>query len=123
MNRSVLTVCLVATTALVPLCATAQDLATTAGKDAKVLLDNEKVRVLELTIAPGDSTGMHSHGDNIVYYITGGKAVQTMADGTTKERNTKPGEALWSGPVTHDTKNVGKAAVKVLIVELKAPAQ
>ena len=110
MNRFALVACLLAATTLLPLSAAAQDMAVTAGKDAKVLLDNEKVRVLEINIAPGASTGMHSHGDNIVYYVTGGKAIQTNADGTSKERTSKPGEVMWSGPVTHDTKNTGMAA-------------
>ena len=42
-------------------------------QERKVLLDNEKVRVLELQMPPGGKTGMHSHGDNIVYFITGGE--------------------------------------------------
>jgi hypothetical protein len=46
-----------------------------------------------------------------------------MADGSTKERHTKPGDVLWSGPVTHDTLNTGKAAARVLIIELKEPAK
>lgn len=120
MKRSTaLVVCLAAATALVPLSAAAQDLAMTAGKDVKVLLDNEKVRVLELQMAPGGKTGMHSHGDNVVYFITGGEATQTSADGTSKKMQRKPGEVLWSGPVTHDTQNSGKTAVKTLIIELK----
>lgn len=123
MNRSVLVACLLAATVLPPVSTAAQDMAVTAGKNAKVLLDNEKVRVLEISIAPGASTGMHSHGDNIVYYVTGGKAMQTMGDGATKERTTQAGEVLWSGPVTHDTRNTGKAAVKALVIELKAPVQ
>lgn len=123
MNRSVRVACLLAATILPPVSAAAQDIAVTAAKNTKVLLDNEKVRVLEISIAPGASTGMHSHGDNIVYYITGGTAMQTMGDGSTRERTTQPGEALWSGPVTHDTRNTGKAAVKALVIELKAPAQ
>jgi quercetin dioxygenase-like cupin family protein len=122
MNRSVRIACLIAATAF-PLCAAAQDMAVTAGKDAKVLLDNEKVRVLEINIAPGASTGMHSHGDNIVYYVTGGKATQTMGDGTSKERTSQPGEVMWSGPVTHDTKNTGTKPTKALVIELKAPPQ
>jgi len=103
--------------------AAAQDLAMTASKDTKVLLDNDKVRVLELQIAPGGKTGMHSHGDHFVYFVTGGEAKQVEADGTIKTRTTKPGEILWSGPVTHDSENTGKAQAKVLIVELKEPAK
>ena len=122
MKRStVLAACLLAMA--VPLSGAAQDMAVTAGKDAKVLLDNDKVRVLELQIAPGGKTGMHSHGDNIVYYVTGGDAMQTLADGTTKERHTDAGEILWSGPVTHDTQNTGKTPVKVLVIELKEPGK
>lgn len=124
MNRySVLVACLVAATALVPLSATAQDLAQTAGKNVKVLLDNEKVRVLELQLPPGAKTGMHSHGDNVVYFVSGGDSTQTNADGTSKTLHTKPGEVRWSGPVTHDTQNTGKKAVKALVIELKEPAK
>lgn len=124
MKRSTaLVACMVAATALVPLSAAAQDMAMTAGKNVKVLLDNDKVRVLELQMAPGDKTGMHSHGDNIVYFVTGGDSTQTNADGTSKKMQTKAGEILWSGPVTHDTQNTGKTPVKALIIELKAPAK
>jgi quercetin dioxygenase-like cupin family protein len=107
--------------ALAPLSVAAQDLAMTAAKNTKVLLDNDKVRVLELQMAPGGKTGMHSHPDNIVYFLTGGEAKQTLADGTTKNLSSKAGEVRWSEPVTHDTENVGKSAVKVLIIELKEP--
>ena len=108
--------------AAAPLAGAAQDLAVTAGKDAKVVIDNDKVRVIELQMAPGASTGMHSHGDNVVVFLTGGSATQTMADGSTKQMQRKAGEVLWSDPVTHDTKNTGKTTVKTLIIELKEPA-
>lgn len=107
----------------VPVSSSAQDMAVTAGEQAKVVLDNDKVRVIQLDIAPGGKTGMHSHGDNLVIYLTGGDATQTGADGTTKQRHSEPGEVLWSEPVTHDTENTGKTAVKVLVVELKEPAK
>ncbi len=98
--------------------ASAQDMAKTAGKYVKVLLDNEKVRVLELNMPPGASTGVHSHDDNVVYFVTGGTATQ-VTNGESKTMTRKPGEAVWSGPVTHETTNSGKAAVKTVIIELK----
>ena len=119
MNR--LHVLIGAVLAAAPLAGAAQDLAVTAGKEAKVLIDNDKVRVIELQMAPGTSTGMHSHGDNLVVFLSGGSATQTMADGSTKQMQRKPGEVLWSGPVTHDTKNTGKTEVKTLVIELKEP--
>ncbi|HEY5805246.1 MAG TPA: hypothetical protein VIT90_16280 [Lysobacter sp.] len=111
-------VVLVAFACMAILPAFAQDMAKTAGKNVKVLLDNEKVRVLELNMPPGGSTGVHSHGDNVVYFVTGGTATQ-VTDGVTKTMTRKPGEAVWSGPVTHDTTNSGKTAVKTVVIELK----
>ncbi|HJW46204.1 MAG TPA: hypothetical protein VJ484_06905 [Lysobacter sp.] len=116
---------LAACVAVVTLAATAafpvaaQDMAVTAGQSAKVVLDNERVRVIELNMAPGSKTGMHSHGDNLVVFLSGGEAEQTMADGSKKALSRKPGEVLWSGPVTHDTLNTGKAPTRTLVIELK----
>lgn len=122
MNRTiVLAACVFAVA--VPLSSFAQDMAVTAGDQAKVVLDNDKVRVIQLDIAPGGKTGMHSHGDTLVVSLTGGDATQTAADGTTKQRHSEAGDVMWSGPVTHDTENSGKAPVKVLVVELKGPAK
>jgi len=122
MNRTIMLAACVFTLA-VPLSSSAQDMAVTAGEQAKVVLDNDKVRVIQLDIAPGGKTGMHSHGDSLVVFLTGGDATQTDADGTKKQRHTEAGEVTWSGPVTHDAENTGKAPVKVLVVELKAPAK
>ena len=97
----------------------AQDMAVTAGNKAKVILDNDKVRVFELEVPPGGSTGMHSHGDNIVYWLTASDGVQSMADGKKVDMHRTAGEIKWSGPVVHDTLNTGKNTTKVLVIELK----
>ena len=122
MKRShLLSACVATTLAIAPM-AFAQDLAVTAGDHAKVVLENDKVRVIELNMDPGDATGMHSHKDHLVVYVSGGSAMQTMGDGSTKAIERKPGEVMWSGPVTHDTKNTGKAKVRTLVIEMKDPA-
>jgi beta-alanine degradation protein BauB len=108
--------CLAATLAMN---AFAQDMAATAGDKARIVLENDRVRVIELNMPPGSSTGMHSHGDNLVVFLSGGSAVQTMADGTTKSIERKPGDVLWSDAVTHETKNAGKSATRTLVIELK----
>jgi quercetin dioxygenase-like cupin family protein len=118
MNRTtLLAACVFAV--VVPLSSVAQDLAATAGKQAKVVLDNDKVRVIQLDIAPGGKTGMHSHRDHVVIYLKGGDAMQTMPDGTRASRHADDGQVIWSDPVTHETVNAGKTPVKVLVVELK----
>lgn len=117
MNRfHVLIACVVVIAA--PAVVRAQDLAVTAGSHAKVVLDNDRVRVIEVNLPAGGTTGMHSHGDNLVIAISGGMAVQTLADGSSKRLDTKPGEVRWSDPVTHDTRNTGKAS-RTLVIELK----
>ena len=109
----------IALAALLPCAATAQDLAATAGKDANVLLDNAKVRVIELKIAPGGSTGMHAHGDHIVYFLADSQARQANPDGTYRDRQIKAGEIQWGEPITHDTRNTGTTPAHALIIELK----
>ncbi|MBU8977054.1 MULTISPECIES: hypothetical protein [unclassified Lysobacter] len=110
----------VACAALCVSAVSAQDLVTAAGKNAKVVLDNDEVRVIELNMPAGASTGVHTHTtDQLVVFLTGGKAKQTNEDGTTKEMERKPGEVVWSGPVTHDTLNESGKPVRTLVIELK----
>ena len=65
--------CAAACALLLPALAPAQDLVQTAGKNAKVVLDNADVRVIELNMPAGASTGMHEHKtDQLVVFLTGG---------------------------------------------------
>jgi quercetin dioxygenase-like cupin family protein len=98
----------------------AQDMAKVAPKNTKVLVDNDQVRVMEVTLRPGDRLPMHSHPANVVYFVTGGKTKTTLADGKVTETEHKAGEAMWSEPVTHSNENSGNSAAKALVVELKA---
>ena len=45
----------------------AQDLAKVAPNTTKVLLDNDRVRVLEVQYKPGEKAAMHSHPASLVY--------------------------------------------------------
>lgn len=120
MKRSLpLALCLAATFG-VSATAVAQDMVQVAGKQAKVVLENDRVRVIEIDVPPGGSTGMHSHGTpQLVVFLSGAKGTQMMADGSTKPMDRKAGEVAWSEPVTHDTKNTGKQPVRTLVIELK----
>lgn len=101
----------------------AQDMAKVAPKNTKVLLDNDQVRVIEVSLKPGDKLPMHSHPANVVYFVTGGKTKTTTADGKVTETEHKAGEAMWSEPITHGNENIGNAATKALVVEMKAGKQ
>ena len=48
----------------------------------KVLLENDDIKILEVTFAPGQSDNMHEHYPATVYIVEGGKAQVTLPDGT-----------------------------------------
>jgi len=58
-----------------------QDPAKVAGDIYKVLLENDRVRVLEAKLKPGDKTALHSHPANIIYSFTDSKAKFTPSGG------------------------------------------
>jgi quercetin dioxygenase-like cupin family protein len=99
--------------------ASAQDVVQVAGDSHKVLLENAQVRVLAVTIKPGEKVPMHSHPANVSYVLTDGKLRITMPDGKTVEREPKAGTSTWSEPVTHAFENIGTTEYRQVQIELK----
>ena len=120
-GRTMLTLgMLILATAICSTAFAADDIVKVAPNNCKVLLDNDKVRVIEYTAKPGEKIGMHSHPANVVYLISGGgKTRFTMENGKTEERELKAGDAVWIDAVTHATENIGKEKTLVLLVEMK----
>lgn len=104
--------------------ATAQDSMVVAPQFHKVLLENDKVRVLEVTLKPGDKIPMHSHpGGYVAYALVDSKTRFTGADGKSADREMKAGHPVWADAVTHVAENIGTSAGKVIVIELKVPKQ
>lgn len=101
--------------------APAQDVVKVAGDSHTVIFENEHVRVLSVHFKPGQVAPMHSHPDNVSYFLTDGKLKITLPDGKVIERNPKAGTALWSDAVTHSAENVGTTDFQQIQVELKPP--
>jgi beta-alanine degradation protein BauB len=100
----------------------AQDSMVVAPQFHKVLIDNDKVRVLEVTLKPGDKIPMHSHpGGYVSISMSGSKARFVNADGKSADREMKANEPVWSDAVTHTAENIGTNETKVIVVELKVP--
>ena len=86
----------------------------------KVLLENEEVKVTEVTFEPGQGDEMHQHGVMSIYGITGGKLQNTSPDGTVREMEVADGFVGHRNTVTtHQMKNIGDTTVKVILVEHK----
>lgn len=88
-------------------------------KGHKVLLENDRVRVLEVLIKPGETTGMHSHPPNVVYALSTAKVKFGFRDGKSRELEIKTGDIAWSEGGWHEVVNVGTTEDYGIIVELK----
>ena len=82
-------------------------------------LDNNRVRVLEATLKPGDKEQMHSHPASIIYVIEGGKVRNHAADGTVTEGEFKARDTIYREPLTHWAENIGTTTIRLVLVELK----
>jgi quercetin dioxygenase-like cupin family protein len=85
----------------------------------KVLFENERVRMLEITLKPGDKSAMQYHPDNINYVVAGGKAKVSLPDGSGMEMEVAPCQTVWQPAGSHAMESAGGAEIKVIAVELK----
>jgi quercetin dioxygenase-like cupin family protein len=98
----------------------AQDPVKVSAKEyKKVVLDNEKVRVIQVEFAPGDVAAWHSHPNHVVYILTSGKIEITNKGEKPVISELKAGEAMYMTAVTHMAKNVGTTTIKLVITEIK----
>jgi quercetin dioxygenase-like cupin family protein len=87
--------------------------------NVKILLDNDKVKLIEAEFAPGAATDWHSHPNHILYALTDGKMEVTDKDKPAIVMEIKAGSAMYLQAVTHKIKNIGTATMKILVTELK----
>jgi hypothetical protein len=99
----------------------AQDPAKTDSDKYRVILENERVRVLEYRDKPGDKTTMHAHPDFVVVTRSAFKRRLTLPGGKAAVREFKPGEVLWTDAQSHIGENIGDTETHVLIIEIKEP--
>ena len=100
----------------------AQDPAVVNASTIKVRIDNNKVRVLEATLKPGDKEKLHSHPAYVFYVIDGGKVRNHAADEKTTDAELKAGDVFYRDPLTHWAENIGDTTIRVLLVEVKNPS-
>ncbi len=101
---------------------------------SKKLFENEKVIVWEMSLEPGESTGVHTHKHEYFFHVLEGSVLDTIdADGNSLGELEFPSgsthylaldgdELIFSGirvPATHDAKNVGPNRYREILVELK----
>jgi quercetin dioxygenase-like cupin family protein len=97
----------------------ATDPAVTDPDKYRVVLENERVRVLRYRDQPGDKTHPHHHPEFVLYALSTFERRLTFGDGTKKERTFSPGDVIWMPEQSHVGENIGSTVTDVLIVELK----
>jgi len=97
----------------------AQDPAKVDPVHYKVILNDQRVRVLDVHHKPGEKSPMHSHPYHVVYSFTDSRVKFTSSDGKTEIRTVKAGQAKWHDAETHAVENVGKTEEHALDIELE----
>ena len=87
-----------------------------------LLFENDEVRVLTVTIAPGAKEPFHAHRyPSVIYDEVPSHLVEYLVDGTKVDRSSRAaGGARWLpiGP-PHALENVGTTPLRIVRVELK----
>ena len=89
------------------------------GDKYKVVLENERVRVLEYRDQPGQKTQQHHHPAFVLYALSPFKRSITLPDGKVIMRQFKTGDVIYSEAQTHVGENVGDTETHVIMIELK----
>ena len=91
-----------------------------------VLFENEKVRILDTRVAPGERTPVHAHEwPAALYVMSWSDFVRRDANGAvladSRERTAPPvGAGLWIDPLPpHSVENVGSTDLRIIAVEVK----
>jgi quercetin dioxygenase-like cupin family protein len=86
----------------------------------KLIFENERVRVWEFTLAPGEAIPAHKHEHDYFFYpIEGGTLEVVRPNGTTRA-TLNAGEVYFrKGGDTHAAKNVDDHRYHEILVELK----
>jgi beta-alanine degradation protein BauB len=97
-----------------------QDVLKAASNAYGLLLENDKVRVMEIRLKPGQIAPMHNHpNDHVVYVMKDAKFKLSFPDGKNMEIELKSGKVVWMEAGAHEIENVGTTAGHNLVIELK----
>jgi quercetin dioxygenase-like cupin family protein len=87
----------------------------------KMIFENEKIRVWEFTLEPGESVDSHRHDHDYFFYPIEGGTLEVARESGVTRIDLKAGEVYFrkSGD-THAAKNVDDHRYHEVLVELKA---
>ena len=100
----------------------AQDASKVNPRSYKVVLENDKVRVLEYRSLPGFGIcgqGKHSHPAHLTIALSDGKLKVTTEDGKMIAAESNAGKIFWAPAETHSVENISGRPMRAYMVEIK----
>jgi hypothetical protein len=97
------------------------DATAAAPENHKVLFENDEVRVLDVSIAPGSIERLHVHRyPSVIYVESSPHLIEHFQDGSVSDRGVRPKGVRWL-PIAqgHFLENVDTFALHAIRVELK----
>jgi quercetin dioxygenase-like cupin family protein len=99
---------------------TSRDPVVTDGDKYKVVMENERVRVLEYRDSPGQRTSPHFHPDYVLCALSAFRRKLTLSGGREAVVEVTAGQVAWGKAQSHIGENIGDSDTHVIIIELKA---
>ena len=98
----------------------------------EILFENNAVRVWDMRLAPGESSGVHSHEkDYLFVYVTPDSTMEVhLSNGDVLSESSDDGAVKYfvvgrhpNATATHELRNVGSTPHRQIIVELLEPSK
>jgi mannose-6-phosphate isomerase-like protein (cupin superfamily) len=90
-----------------------------APNNYRLIDENDRVRVVEMTLNAGQSDVLHSHKSETVFFISGGKVKINIPGADSIEADIPDGHVMFSDPWTHQVHNQGDKDVRAILIEHK----
>ncbi len=84
-----------------------------------VVFENDRVRVLRITLKANDKTMQHDHPNGVAIYLTDVKAKFILGEGRSREGGGNRGDVTWTAAESHIVQNTSGKPVDIVLVELK----
>jgi hypothetical protein len=84
----------------------------------RVVLENDRVRVLEYRDRPGDRTTPHRHPDSVMHTLSSFRR-RLSSGGREVEVELQAGTTIWFAAQEHSGENIGETETHVIFIELK----
>jgi len=108
-----------------------------AGVGTKLVFEDERIKIWELFLEPGEKTGLHTHTRDYYFYVASGGTLEVLdkddkscvqaevATGEVVSFQIKDGELFdvegkpVGVPATHWARNIGDTTYREILVEVK----